>query len=315
MGIDQMEDKARKIRHFNRFYTRKIGVLREGLLHSQYSLTETRILFELAYGTDLTASDLSRELGLDPGYVSRILSKFVTLGMINKTKSDKDERALIIKLTTKGKQEFDVLDMRSREEILELLNELTKENQDKLLKSMATIEEILEKKLKFAEPFFLRTHESGDMGWVAHRHGILYMQEYGWDEHFEALVAQIVSDFIKNFNPKKERCWIAEIQGYIVGSVFVVKDTETDAKLRLLLVEPKARGLGLGTRLVEECIRFSRRVGYKKLKLWTNDVLVDARNIYEKKGFQLVEKNEHHSFGHDLIGEYWQLELDRSMID
>ncbi|MHA2090437.1 MAG: bifunctional helix-turn-helix transcriptional regulator/GNAT family N-acetyltransferase [Candidatus Kariarchaeaceae archaeon] len=309
MVTNQMEDKAKRIRHFNRFYTRKIGVLREGLLHSQYSLTESRILFELAYGKELTASDLSRELGLDPGYLSRILSKFESLGLITRTRSAKDDRARIIKLTNKGKKEFDVLDTRSREEILELLNDLTKENQDKLLKSMETIEEILAKKLKFAEPFFLRTHESGDMGWVTYRHGILYMEEYGWDEHFEALVAQIVSDFINNFNPKKERCWIAEINGEIVGSVFVVEDNETDAKLRLLLVEPKARGLGLGTRLVEECIRFSRRVGYKKLKLWTNDVLLDARNIYQKKGFKLVEKNKHHSYGHDLIGENWELEL------
>jgi DNA-binding MarR family transcriptional regulator/N-acetylglutamate synthase-like GNAT family acetyltransferase len=309
MVTNQMEDKAKRIRHFNRFYTRKIGVLREGLLHSQYSLTESRILFELAYGKELTASDLSRELGLDPGYLSRILSKFESLGLITRTRSAKDDRARIIKLTNKGKKEFDVLDTRSREEILELLNDLTKENQDKLLKSMETIEEILAKKLKFAEPFFLRTHESGDMGWVTYRHGILYMEEYGWDEHFEALVAQIVSDFINNFNPKKERCWIAEINGEIVASVFVVEDNETDAKLRLLLVEPKARGLGLGTRLVEECIRFSRRVGYKKLKLWTNDVLLDARNIYQKKGFKLVEKNKHHSYGHDLIGENWELEL------
>ncbi|MHA2170041.1 MAG: bifunctional helix-turn-helix transcriptional regulator/GNAT family N-acetyltransferase [Candidatus Kariarchaeaceae archaeon] len=309
MVTNQMEDKAKRIRHFNRFYTRKIGVLREGLLHSQYSLTESRILFELAYGKELTASDLSRELGLDPGYLSRILSNFETLGLITRTRSAKDDRARIIQLTNKGKQEFDVLDMRSREEILELLNNLTNENQDKLLKSMETIEEILAKKLKFAEPFFLRTHESGDMGWVTYRHGILYMEEYGWDEHFEALVAQIVSDFITNFNPKRERCWIAEINGEIMGSVFVVEDNETDAKLRLLLVEPKARGLGLGTRLVEECIRFSRRVGYKKLKLWTNDVLLDARNIYQKKGFKLVEKNNHHSYGHDLIGENWELEL------
>jgi DNA-binding MarR family transcriptional regulator/N-acetylglutamate synthase-like GNAT family acetyltransferase len=309
MVTNQMEDKAKRIRHFNRFYTRKIGVLREGLLHSQYSLTESRILFELAYGKELTASDLSRELGLDPGYLSRILSNFETLGLITRTRSAKDDRARIIQLTNKGKQEFDVLDMRSREEILELLNNLTNENQDKLLKSMETIEEILAKKLKFAEPFFLRTHESGDMGWVTYRHGILYMEEYGWDEHFEALVAQIVSDFITNFNPKRERCWIAEINGEIMGSVFVVEDNETDAKLRLLLVEPKARGLGLGTRLVEECIRFSRRVGYKKLKLWTNDVLLDARNIYQKKGFKLVEKNKHHSYGHDLIGENWELEL------
>ncbi|MHA2251079.1 MAG: bifunctional helix-turn-helix transcriptional regulator/GNAT family N-acetyltransferase [Candidatus Kariarchaeaceae archaeon] len=309
MVTKQMEEKAKRIRHFNRFYTRKIGVLREGLLHSQYSLTESRILFELAYGKDLTASDLSRALGLDPGYLSRILSKIEKLGLIKRTRSVKDDRARIIKLTDKGKQEFDVLDTRSREEILELLSDLTKENQDKLLKSMETIEEILEKKLKFAEPFFLRTHESGDMGWVTYRHGILYMEEYSWDVQFEALVAQIVSDFIKNFDPKKERCWIAEINGEIVGSVFVAQDNETDAKLRLLLVEPKARGLGLGTRLVEECIRFSRRAGYKKLKLWTNDILVDARNIYLKKGFKLVEKNDHHSFGHDLTGENWELVL------
>ena len=190
-----------------------------------------------------------------------------------------------------------------------MLNDLSEEDQQRLLKAMQTIESVLTKGFKFSEPFVLRTHEFGDMGWVVHRHGVLYAQEYGWDEHFEALVAQIVADFINNYNPARERCWIAEMDGEIVGSVFVVQSSETVAKLRLLLVEPKARGLGLGTRLVEECIRFARRRGYQKLILWTNNVLLEAHHIYVKTGFQLVAKEAHHSFGHDLIGETWELVL------
>ena len=190
-----------------------------------------------------------------------------------------------------------------------MLGELSEGDQRRLLEAMLTIESVLEKGFKFSEPFFLRQHEPGDMGWVVHRHGVLYAQEYGWDERFEALVAQIVADFVSNYDPTKERCWIAEMNGEIVGCVFLVKASDTVAKLRLLLVEPKARGLGLGTRLVEECIRYARSRGYKTLTLWTNSVLDAARHIYQEHGFELVEEAEHHSFGHDLVGQNWELTL------
>jgi len=309
MLIETSEDRIGAVRHFNRFFTRQIGVLREGLLHSPYSLTEARILFELAHHDHLTASDLCRELGLDAGYLSRILASLEQRGLIEKVRSENDGRQRILRLTPEGKNAFALLDQRSRDEVSEMLNELSEEDQQRLLKAMQTIEGILDKGFKFSEPFVLRPHEPGDMGWVTHRHGVLYAQEYGWDEHFEALVAQIVADFINNYNPVRERCWIAEMDGEIVGSVFVVQSSEAVAKLRLLLVEPRARGLGLGTRLVQECIRFARRSGYQKLMLWTNSVLIEARHIYEKTGFTLVAQEAHHSFGHDLIGETWELTL------
>jgi DNA-binding MarR family transcriptional regulator/GNAT superfamily N-acetyltransferase len=303
------EERIGAVRHFNRFFTRQIGVLREGLLHSPYPLTDARILFELGHRDQVTASDLCRELGLDAGYLSRILARLEQQGLLEKVRSDHDGRQRLLHLTSEGKNAFAFLDQRSRDEVSEMLNDLSEEDQQRLLKAMQTIENVLCKGLKFSEPFFLRSHEPGDMGWVTHRHGVLYAEEYGWDEHFEALVAQIVADFINSSHPEREHCWIAEMNGEIVGSVFVVQANETDAKLRLLLVEPKARGLGLGTRLVEECIRFARRRNYTKLVLWTNSVLVEARHIYEKTGFKLVAQEAHHSFGHDLIGETWELLL------
>jgi DNA-binding MarR family transcriptional regulator/N-acetylglutamate synthase-like GNAT family acetyltransferase len=297
------------IRRFNRFFTRRIGVLREGLLHTPYSLTEARILFEIANHHDLTASDLSRELGLDPGYLSRILAGLERRGLIERTPSESDARRLLLALTPEGRDAFSLLDARSREEVAEMLGELSEEEQQRLLEAMRTIERILDKGFKYSEPFFLRTHEPGDMGWVVHRHGVLYAREYGWDERFEALVARIVADFINNLDPARERCWIAEMEGERIGCVFVVKANDEVAKLRLLLVEPKARGLGLGSRLVEECIRFARSRGYKTLTLWTNSVLDAARHIYEDQGFMLVEEEEHHSFGKDLVGQNWELAL------
>ena len=309
MVTDTLEERVGVVRHFNRFFTRQIGVLREGLLHSPYTLTESRILFEIAHREQVTASALCRELGLDAGYLSRILTNLEQQGLIEKVRSTSDGRQRLLCLTAEGEKAFALLDQRSREEVSEMLNDLSEENQQRLLKAMQTIESVLTKGLKFSEPFYLRSHEPGDMGWVTHRHGVLYAQEYGWDEHFEALVAQIVADFISNYNPTRERCWIAEMDGEIVGSVFVVQSSETVAKLRLLLVEPRARGLGLGTRLVDECIRFARRCGYQKLILWTNSVLVEARHIYQKKGFTLVAQEEHHSYGHDLVGETWELDL------
>jgi DNA-binding MarR family transcriptional regulator/N-acetylglutamate synthase-like GNAT family acetyltransferase len=297
------------IRRFNRFFTRRIGVLRGGLLHTPYSLTEARILFEIANHDDLTASDLSRELGLDPGYLSRILTGLERRDLIERSPSESDARRRLLTLTPEGRDAFSLLDARSREEVAEMLGELSEEEQQRLLEAMRTIERIFDKGFKYSEPFFLRTHEPGDMGWVVHRHGVLYAKEYGWDEHFEALVAEIVADFINNLDPARERCWIAEMEGERVGCVFVVKASDEVAKLRLLLVEPKARGLGLGSRLVEECIRFARSRGYKTLTLWTNNVLDAARHIYEEQGFMLVEEEEHHSFGKDLVGQNWELAL------
>jgi DNA-binding MarR family transcriptional regulator/GNAT superfamily N-acetyltransferase len=309
MVKDDLEARIDAVRRFNRFFTRHIGVLREGLLHSPYSLTEARILFEITHREDLIASDLSRELGLDPGYLSRSLARLEQQGLIDKVRSETDARRRLLSLTLEGEDVFSLLDRRSREEVAEMLGELSEGDQRRLLEAMRTIEGVLDKSFKFSEPFFLRRHEPGDMGWVVHRHGVLYAQEYGWDERFEALVAQIVADFINNYDPAKERCWIAEMNGEIVGCVFLVKASDTVAKLRLLLIEPEARGLGLGTRLVEECIRFARSRGYNTLTLWTNSVLDAARHIYEEHGFKLVEEEEHHSFGHDLVGQNWELVL------
>ncbi|GCE31720.1 GNAT family N-acetyltransferase [Dictyobacter alpinus] len=303
------EARISAIRHFNRFFTRHIGVLQEGLLHSPFPLTEARVLFEIGHGEQVTASQLVRELGLDAGYLSRILTHFEQQELIKKTRSEKDGRQFLLSLTPQGKEAFLLNDQRSREEVAEMLDDLSEEDQQRLLNSMRTIESLLTRGLKFSEPFVLRAHEPGDMGWITHRHAVLYAQEYGWDEQFEALVARITADFITNYRPGRERCWIAEINGEIVGSVFIVESSEAVAKLRLLLVEPKARGLGLGTRLVEECIRFARRHGYQKIILWTNSILVEARHIYQKTGFKLVAEEAHHSFGRDLVGETWELIL------
>jgi DNA-binding MarR family transcriptional regulator/N-acetylglutamate synthase-like GNAT family acetyltransferase len=266
-------------------------------------------LFELGHGEHVTASGLCRELGLDAGYLSRILTRLEQQGLIAKVRSDSDGRQRLLHLTPEGERTFALLDQRSREEVSEMLSELSEAERQRLLQAMQTIEDVFDRGLKFSEPFVLRPHEPGDMGWVTHRHGVLYAQEYGWDERFEALVAQIVSDFINNYNPARERCWIAEMDGEIIGSVFLVQSSETVAKLRLLLVEPRARGMGLGTRLVQECIRFARRCGYQKIVLWTNSVLVEARHIYKKSGFTLVEEEPHHSYGHDLVGETWEMTL------
>jgi DNA-binding MarR family transcriptional regulator/N-acetylglutamate synthase-like GNAT family acetyltransferase len=297
------------VRRFNRFFTRRIGVLREGVLHTPYSLTEARILFEISHRAEVAATDLSRELGLDPGYLSRILARLEQKGLIDKVRSETDARRRLLSLTLQGQEAFSLLDSRSREEVAEMLCELSEGDQRRLLEAMQTIEGVLDKGFKYSEPFFLRQHRPGDMGWVVHRHGVLYAREYGWDERFEALVAQIVADFVNNYDSARERCWIAEMGGEIVGCVFLVRASDTVAKLRLLLVEPEARDLGLGTRLVEECIRFARQSGYTTLTLWTNSVLDAARHIYEKHGFKLVEEEEHHSFGRDLVGQNWELAL------
>jgi len=304
-----LEARVGEIRRFNRFFTRRIGVLREGLLHSPYSLAEARVLFELAHQEAVTASDLSHELGLDPGYLSRILARFEHGGLLDRVVSEADGRRRLLRLTAAGEDAFSELDRRSREEVSGMLEGIPEEDQRRFLEATRTIEQILGGDGSAPEPFLLRRHEPGDMGWVVQRHGALYASEYGWDERFEALVARIVADFIEGYDPFWERCWIAETGGRNVGCVFVVRESEEVAKLRLLLVEPEARGAGLGSRLVAECVRFARGRGYKNLVLWTNSVLHSARRIYEEHGFELKEEEEHNSFGADLVGQNWELEL------
>ena len=297
------------VRRFNRLYTKQIGVLNEGLLNSAYSLTEVRVLYELANGGSTTATALGNELGLDAGYLSRILRKFQDKKLIERTPSEADARNMLLTLTEKGRREFAPLNAASDAEVETLLAKLTAEEQRQLLGSMQRIERLLQLEAQKSGPYMLRPHQPGDMGWVIHRHGVLYAQEYGWDERFEALVAEIAAEFIQNFDSKSERCWIAERDGEIVGSVFLVKKDDEVAKLRMLLVEPAARGLGIGKRLVDECIRFAKQVGYKKITLWTQSNLTAARNIYENAGFQLLSQQKHKSFGKELVAETWDLTL------
>ncbi len=296
------------VRRFNRFYTRKIGILGR-YLGSTFSLAQVRVLYELAHRERPTAAELSRDLGLDPGYLSRILGGFHRDRLIARVTSKKDGRQQLLALTTRGQNAFAALEARSSADIRALLEPLDPPQRDELVQAMALIERTLGEQPEPTVPYILRPHRSGDMGWVVQRHGEIYRQEYDWDESFEALVASIVAKFIEHLDPVRERCWIAEIDGERVGCVFCVKRTRTVAQLRLLLVEPRARGLGVGRRLVDEVIAFARATGYRKLMLWTNDVLVSARRIYEAAGFVLVEEDKHHSFGHDLVGQNWELRL------
>jgi DNA-binding MarR family transcriptional regulator/GNAT superfamily N-acetyltransferase len=297
------------VRRFNRFYTKKIGVLHERLLRSPFPLTEARVIYELAHHEETTATELSNELGLDAGYLSRLLRSFKKRGLIRKQPSKTDGRQNFLSLTERGQEAFAILNGRSRNEIGSMLSDFSSDDQNRLVKAMHTIEGLLDAQPERKVPYLLRPHQAGDMGWVVHRHGVLYAEEYGWDEQFEALVAGIVAKFVQRYNPKRERCWMAEMDGEIVGSVFLVEKSRTVAQLRLLLVEPKARGLGIGTRLVSECVRFARQMGYRKIVLWTNSVLNAARHIYEEVGFGLIHEEPHHSFGHDLIGQTWELKL------
>jgi DNA-binding MarR family transcriptional regulator/GNAT superfamily N-acetyltransferase len=311
-------DRVDAMRQFNRFYTRQIGVLREGLLDSPFTLTQVRVLYEVALREGATATDVGRELQLDAGYLSRIIRDFEKDGLLQRKSSDADGRQSHLWLTDAGRAAIADLQERARDEVRAMMGTLSDQDQHRLIAAMQTIERLLgpvaspQTSVSAAKtPYILRPPQPGDMGWIVHRHGVLYAQEYHWDETFEALVATIVGEFVQRFDPKRERCWMAEKDGEIVGSVFVVKgDDETTAKLRLLLVEPSARGLGIGGRLVDECVRFARRVGYRKLTLWTQANLLAARKIYEKAGFQLVKGVPNHAFGHDLVSETWDLALE-----
>jgi DNA-binding MarR family transcriptional regulator/GNAT superfamily N-acetyltransferase len=303
------ELKIDAVRRFNRFYTRQIGVLQEGLLDSAFTLTEARLLYELAQRGTTTAAELGRELGLDSGYLSRILGGFERRRLIERRASESDGRQALLSLTAAGRRAFAPLDKRSAAEVGAMLESLSDTAQARLVAAMASIEQLLGLRAEGAAPYLLRPHRPGDIGWVIQRHGALYAEEYGWDETFEALVAEIAATFIRDFDPKRERCWIAERAGENVGSVFLVRQSDEVAKLRLLLVEPGARGLGIGKRLVDECIGFARRTGYRRLELWTNDILTAARRIYQAAGFRLIHQEPHHSFGKDLVSQTWQLDL------
>ncbi len=313
MAQTDLSSRIASVRHFNRFYTRAIGVLQEGWLDGPFSLTEVRVLYELAHREKATATVVGNSLELDPGYLSRILSAFEKLGVIEKTASEDDGRLTHLALTAKGREQFAPLDARTNQQVQGILEKLSENEQRQLVGAMETIEKLLAPPETRESPtkasYLLRPHQPGDMGRVVHRQAVLYSQEYGYDEEFEAFAAGIVAKFILHYDPKRERCWIAEKDGQIVGSVFVVAKSRTVAKLRLLYVEPHARGLGIGSRLVRECLRFARQVGYKKMVLWTQSELDAARHVYKQAGFKVVEKKKHHSFSKDLVAEVWELSL------
>jgi DNA-binding MarR family transcriptional regulator/GNAT superfamily N-acetyltransferase len=305
---------AEAVRRFSRFYTRRIGVLGEAYNGSAFSLTEARIIYELAHRDGATASDFVKELELNPGYVSRILKSFEERGLIERRASEKDARQQILSLTEAGQSQFAALNARSRNDMVRLLATLTPRQQEKLVAAMGEIETLLNAEPERGAPYILRPQQPGDMGWVVQQHGLLYAEQFGWDESFEALAAEVSAKFLRDFDPKWERGWIAEKDGENIGCVFLIRQSEDVAKLRMLLVHPKARGLGIGKRLVEECIRFARQKGYRKITLWTNDILTTARHIYQQTGFKLVAEEQHFSFGHHMVGETWELELSGAVV-
>lgn len=296
------------MRRFNRFYTQQIGVLQKSLLNSEYSLTEVRVLYELNDRKVATAADLVRDLGLDAGYLSRLLRKLEKAGLIERRTSAADARQSEICLTAKGSKEFAELDARSQNQVIELLSDLSGPERSDLLRSMARIERLLGKPAA-ATPYVIRQPEAGDLGWIVHRHGSLYASEYDWNVEFEGMVAGVVSDFVRKFDPARDRCWIAENESEILGSAFVVHSEGGAAQLRLLYVEPEARRQGVGSRLLKECIRFADRAGYESIFLWTNDILTSARRLYETAGFQLSSSEQHERFGPHLEGQIWKLAL------
>jgi GNAT superfamily N-acetyltransferase/DNA-binding MarR family transcriptional regulator len=309
MTADDLERRVAAVRDFNRFWTAQIGVLATSILHSPYSLTEARVLFELAQREVTEVAELRRRLQLDAGYLSRILGQFKADKLVLLQSSEGDGRRLRARLTSRGRRAFATIDSRSAAETRALLSRLPEEAQRKVVGAMSTIRGLVDATPPPNASYVLRPPAPGELGWVVQRHAAVYAEEYGWDDGFEALVARIVADYVDKRDPKRSAAFIAELAGEPVGCVFCVEARATVAQLRLLFVEPKARGRGIGARLVEECIRFARRAGYQRMMLWTNDVLHAARRIYERAGFELVTQEKHHSFGHDLVGQDWRLSL------
>ena len=311
MPESEIDQQVCAIRAFNRFYTRKIGVL-DGMASSPFSLAEARVLYELAHRRQPTATDIRKELGLDAGYMSRILRDFERRKLVRREQSKTDERQRFLSLTPQGQKAFAPLDERSNRDIAAMLDKLSPRERRQLVEGVEIVRRLLGDRPEPKTPYLLRQHQPGDMGWIVYRQAVLYADEYGWDGTYEALAAEIVAQFIKNNDPQRERAWVAEKDGKRVGAVLVAKASDETAKLRLLHVEAEARGLGIGKRLVEECVRFARQAGYQKMTLWTQSVLHAARGIYKNAGFQIVEEKKHHSFGKDLTAETWELNLSRS---
>lgn len=308
-SAESIEEQVAAVRRFNRMYTRKIGVLDEGHLHSPFSLAEVRVLYELANRPDPTAAEIGRELALDAGYLSRMLRGFEGQGLVERVTSPTDARQHLLRLTDRGRETFAELNARANADVAALIQTLSDADRARLIEALGTVQGLLDARTESDPPYVLRAPRAGDYGWVVERHGALYAREYGWDERFEALVAEVVAGFIRNFDPARERCWIAERRGQNVGCVFVVRKSEMVAQLRLLLVDPSARGLGVGKRLVRECTEFARAKGYRSIVLWTNSVLDAARHIYQAEGYRLTSEETHNHFGVDLVGQYWELDL------
>ena len=304
-----MAERVAAVRRFNRFYTQRIGVLSAGYAGGPFSLTEARVLYEIRQRDRSTATEIGRELGLDAGYLSRMLRRFHKAGLLRKQVSPEDARHTFLSLTERGRKAFAPIDARSNAQVGAMLEQLTAPQQDDLVAALRTAQTLLADAPSTTPQIVLREPRAGDFGWIVARHGVLYGQEYGWGEDFEGLCAQIVADFVKNFDPARERCWIAEVDGRNAGSVFVAKDTDELARLRLLLVEPWARGLGIGRKLTEECVSFARSRGYRKMTLWTHSVLVAARHIYQQAGFSLTSSEAKRSWGQDVVSEHWDLVL------
>ena len=306
-----MADDILAFRQFNRFYTRQIGTLDEGLLSTEFSLAEARIIYELATRQEPGAKEIAEALGMDAGYLSRVLAKLEGAGIVKRKTSKQDNRRVDLALTAKGKAAFEKLNSLSEKQAGSILEGIGPSDRTRLISSMKTIESVLNEAGEEQKPFILRNHRPGDMGWVVYREGAVYAEEYGFDSTFEALVAKIVSDFLAGFDPKLERCWMAEMNGQPVGHIFLMKHPTNSrtAKLRLFLIEKSARGKGLGQALVGECVRFAREAGYRKITLWTQSELLAAQHVYKKAGFRMVKGEPHQSFGRDLIGQTWELKL------
>jgi DNA-binding MarR family transcriptional regulator/GNAT superfamily N-acetyltransferase len=303
--LAQKADPVAAVRAFNRFYTGRIGVLGDGFLRTQHSLTEARVLYELGDREVVEVADLRRDLDIDAGYLSRLLSRLEEQALVTRERSQDDGRRQRVRLTDDGAAAFAELDRRSAAEIGELLDGLGEERRQRLVAAMQVIAGLLDDDPRADGAVVLRAPNPGDYGWIVHRHGAQYAEEYGWDETFEALVARIVADYAEHHDPRREAAWIAEVDGEPAGCVLCVRKDDATAQLRLLLVDPGARGRGIGGRLIDECLRFARRAGYEQIVLWTNDVLHDARRLYERAGFELVESGAHHAFGHDLVEQTW----------
>jgi DNA-binding MarR family transcriptional regulator/GNAT superfamily N-acetyltransferase len=310
MASMDVAQRVQAVRFFNRFYTRQIGVLQQGWLGSPFSLAEARVLYELAHHDQPTATDVGKELGLDAGYLSRMLRSLTQRGVVRRTRSTADGRRAHLSLTSRGQAAFTRLNQRTHNDVAAMLRKLSAVDQRRLLGAMHVIEGLLGARQEEPTSYMLRPPQAGDLGWIVHRQGAIYAEEWGYNEEFEALTAEIVAAFVRHLRPAKERCWIAEKDGQIVGSVFLVRKSNTVARLRLLFVEPSARGHGIGSRLIDECVRFARQAGYRKIMLWTQSELQAARRLYKRAGFRLAGKQAHDSFGRKgLVAETWTLAL------